>query len=112
MYNIALRAVHFTRTWDMNFSVSDAGKSTFLMTRREEISGHVATFHFSCLCCLHTLCTSVVFALCMFYFNKIAFVCLFFLSSEEPPAGAENVDPRSGSRQTFSEKDLPECKIQ
>ncbi|XP_045039708.2 centromere-associated protein E isoform X6 [Desmodus rotundus] len=34
------------------------------------------------------------------------------LCPEEPPAGAENVDPRSGSRQTFSEKDLPECKIQ
>ncbi|XP_045676371.1 centromere-associated protein E isoform X5 [Phyllostomus hastatus] len=34
------------------------------------------------------------------------------LCPEEPPAGAENVDPRSGSCQTFSGKDLPECKIQ
>ncbi|XP_036887808.1 centromere-associated protein E isoform X2 [Sturnira hondurensis] len=34
------------------------------------------------------------------------------LCPEEPPAGAENVVPRSSSCQTFSEKDLPECKIQ
>ncbi|XP_037023817.2 centromere-associated protein E isoform X2 [Artibeus jamaicensis] len=34
------------------------------------------------------------------------------LCPEEPPAGEENVVPRSGSCQTFPEKDLPECKIQ
>ncbi|KAM5340909.1 centromere-associated protein E isoform 2-T2 [Glossophaga mutica] len=34
------------------------------------------------------------------------------LCPEEPPAGAENVDPQSGSCQTFSGKDLPDCKMQ
>ncbi|XP_019594442.2 centromere-associated protein E isoform X1 [Rhinolophus sinicus] len=34
------------------------------------------------------------------------------LCPEEPPAGAENVDPQSHAGQAFSEKDVPECKIQ
>ncbi|XP_054447805.1 centromere-associated protein E [Pteronotus mesoamericanus] len=34
------------------------------------------------------------------------------LCPEEPPPGAENVDPQSSACQAFSEKDLPECKIQ
>ncbi|XP_016079111.1 PREDICTED: centromere-associated protein E isoform X1 [Miniopterus natalensis] len=34
------------------------------------------------------------------------------LCPEEPTAGAENVDPRSAACQAFSEKDLPECKMQ
>ncbi|KAM8804254.1 centromere-associated protein E isoform 2-T2 [Rhynchonycteris naso] len=34
------------------------------------------------------------------------------LCPEEPTAGAEHVDPQSRSCQAFSEKDLPECKIQ
>ncbi|XP_066241622.1 centromere-associated protein E isoform X1 [Saccopteryx leptura] len=34
------------------------------------------------------------------------------LCPEEPTAGAENVDPQSRVCQAFSEKDLPECKIQ
>ncbi|XP_059517392.1 centromere-associated protein E-like isoform X3 [Myotis daubentonii] len=34
------------------------------------------------------------------------------LCPEEPAAGGENVDPQSGACQAFSEKDLPECKMQ
>ncbi|XP_032962690.1 centromere-associated protein E isoform X2 [Rhinolophus ferrumequinum] len=34
------------------------------------------------------------------------------LCPEEPPSGAENVDPQSHAWQAFSEKDVPECKIQ
>ncbi|EPQ03591.1 Centromere-associated protein E, partial [Myotis brandtii] len=34
------------------------------------------------------------------------------LCPEEPAAGGENVDPQSAACQAFSEKDLPECKMQ
>nr|KAF6499445.1 centromere protein E [Molossus molossus] len=34
------------------------------------------------------------------------------LCPDEPTAGAENVDPRSAACRAFSEKDLPECKVQ
>lgn len=70
--NNIVHAIHFMRTWGVNFSISDAVACTFLMTRTRKLVVTFAIFHFSCLYYLNTLCTSS--CICFLY-SKIAFVC-------------------------------------